>query len=140
MTDLCSKLYRDFDHEGWNEFDLETLPNRELEFLSRMMGIAFSGTKSARIVRLLSCRIVRRELSKFEANPDGVKALTEQFKRSRLRWMCDQAHVWKSGNKLQLAVCLLNWRNRCRREGNAYYQRCVEQSLQEPQQLTLALT
>lgn len=134
MTHLCSQLYQDFDHQQWTQYDLETLPLVELEFLCRLMGIAHSGTKEKRIVRILSTRIVRKDLSKFQDDPDAVVA---SFSRDRLRWMCEQNHLWKSGNKRALAVCLLNWRNRCRAEGSKYLQACIAYSKSTGVQLDL---
>jgi hypothetical protein len=136
MTDLCSQLYRDPNHEGWNDFDLSKLPSRELEFLSRIMGIAHSGTKEKRIVRLLSCRIVRKELSRFADDPGEVEPA---FKRERLKWMCQQAGLWRSGNKRALATVLLNWRNRCRLEGQIYLQACINETKAQPIQLNLPM-
>ncbi|HEV2207329.1 MAG TPA: hypothetical protein VG167_01025 [Verrucomicrobiae bacterium] len=117
MTYLCFQLYRDFHHEGWNEYDLEKLPRNELRFLCYLMGIAHSGTKADLIVRLLTLRLVRKDLSKFGSDHDALLAVVAEFKRSRLRWMCQQANLWKSGNKIQLASVLLSWRNRCRQQG-----------------------
>lgn len=136
MTHLCSKLYRDFNHEGWNEFDLEELPLRELQFLCRMLGLPHSGTRAVVIVRLLSCRIVRLELSKF---PDDVEPVVESFTRSRLHWMCCQAKLWKSGNKRGLARVLLMWRNECRDKGQKFLNACIEHTKQSGEQLILGI-
>jgi hypothetical protein len=133
MTDLCSQLYRDPNHQGWNDYDLDKLPARELEFLSRMMGIPHSGTKERRIVRLLSCRIVRKELSPFQDDPDAV---VQVFKLERLKWMCKQAQLWRSGPKRSLATVLLNWRNRCRHEGAKYLEACIAETKSKPVQLS----
>lgn len=134
MTKLCQDLYHDYHHEGWNEFDLSTLPAKELQFLCLMGGLPYTGTKEKVVVRLLSCRICRLELSKFGDDPHEVAAA---FKRDRLRWMCQQANLWKSGSKVQLAVVLLNWRNRCRHEGQKFYRECVEAGKGRAHQLEL---
>lgn len=134
MTELCTHLYRNFDHEGWNDYDLQKLTLAELEFLARVMGVAFSGTKEKRIVRLLSCRIVRKELSRFKDNPSEV---AQAFKRERLKWMCVQGNLWRSGNKIQLATVLLNWRNRCRHDGSRYLEACIASTRERPIQLNL---
>jgi hypothetical protein len=137
MTDLCTHLYQNFDDQRWNEYDLATLPASELRFLCLMAGFPKSGTKEVMIVRLLSCRIVRLELSKFGDDPFEVAAA---FKRSRLRWMCEQANLWKSGNKVQLSRVLLMWRNKCRLEGQKYYHACVEHTKKHGIQLDLQMT
>ena len=137
MTDLCTQLYRNFDHQGWNDYDMQKLFLGELEFLARIMGIPFSGTREKRITRLLSNRIVRKELAPFKDNPQDV---VDAFDRRRLHWMCVQTNLWKSGNKYALATVLLNWRNRCRHEGSQYLQECIAASRERPIQMTLLLT
>jgi hypothetical protein len=134
MTLLCSELWKDFNHQGWNEYDLSTLPAADLVFLCRVAGIAHTGAREKLIVRLLSCRIVRFELSKFADDPHAVAAA---FNRDRLRWMCIQANLWKSGSKPQLAVVLLNWRNRCRMEGQKHLDACISETIKRGFQLLL---
>lgn len=136
MTKLCQELFRDFHHKSWNEDDLALLPARELRFLCRMAGFYHTGTKEKLIVRLLSCRIVRLELARFGDDPYLVVPL---FSRSRLRWMCEQANLWKSGTKVQLAAVLLKWRNTCRLEGQKYWQECLAHSKRAGMQLELSL-
>jgi hypothetical protein len=136
VTDLCTRLYRDPNHEGWNDFDMLKLPLSDLEFLSRMMGIPHSGTKEKRIVRLLSCRIVRKALAHFGDDPADV---VPAFKRERLKWMCQQANLWKSGNKYGLSVVLLRWRNQCRLDGSEYLKACIAFGMEQPVQLPLPL-
>ena len=131
MTALCHNLYHDFNHQGWNEDDLWTLPGNDLRFLCRIMGVPSYGTKPVMIVRLLSLRIVRMELSQFQCDgfsreTSGAVALVAgSFKRERLKWMCEQANLWKSGNKIQLACVLLSWRNKCRLEGQKFLAECI---------------
>jgi len=131
MTALCHNLYHDFQHQGWNEDDLETLPRKELRFLCRIMGVPDYGTKAVIIVRLLSLRIVRMELSGFQCDgfasdtSGAVLLVASTFKRERLRWMCEQANLWKSGNKVQLASVLLSWRNKCRLSGQKFLAECL---------------
>lgn len=134
MTRLCHELYRNFDHSGWNEDDLATLPGKELVFLAKNLGLAHSGTKEKLIVRILSCRIVRARLAPFTDDPSPV---AEKFKRESLRWMCEQANLWKSGNKIQLAAVLLRWRNQCRKAGQKYLQECIDHTRSQPLQLEL---
>lgn len=136
MTKLCSDLYRDPNHEGWNDYDLATLPKRELVFLCRIMGIPTYGNAETITIRLLTCRIVRKELSPFGDDPAAVVPV---FKRSRLHWMCQQAKLWKSGNKYSLSVVLLRWRNECRHKGQAFLNECIEATKASDQQLTLKL-
>jgi hypothetical protein len=139
MTDLCHRLYHDFDHEGWNEYDLAILPGEELVFLCRVMGIPDYGNKQTRIVRLLSLRICRKELAKFGSDYTALQEVVASFKKSRLHWMATQACLWKSGTKIQLAQVLLNWRNKCRHDGQKYLAECDAFARQVGQQLALPL-
>lgn len=136
MTILCQQLYQDYNHQGWNEWDLQKLPLADLRFLCHCAGIAYSGTKEKVIVRLLASRICRIELSKFADDPAPV---AEAFSRDRLRWMCMQNNLWKSGNKKALAACLLMWRNRCRLEGQKFLNACIAASKTRAQQLYLPM-
>jgi hypothetical protein len=136
MTFLCRKLYKDFHHQGWNEDDLAKLPAKELVFLCHMAGVAHSGTRAEIIVRLLSLRLVRLELSPFK---DEASEVANVFKRDRLRWMCVQANLWKSGSKIQLAAVLLKWRNQCRLDGQKYFQECVAIGLRAGVQMELPI-
>ena len=89
------------------------------------MGAPHSGTKSELIIRLLSLRIVRMELRSYTADFAGAQAMAQAFKRERLRWMCEQSNLWKSGNKVALGGVLLKWREDCRRRGQEYLEACM---------------
>lgn len=139
MTDLCAKLYRDIDSESWHEFELEKLPGKELKFLCLLFACAHSGTKQKVAMRLMMIRRARIDLAKFTDDP---KELAAAFSRSRLRQICESANLWKSGNKTQLAACILMWRNRCRLEGQKFLMECQEvwaKAEKRPKQLSFWL-
>ena len=68
----------------------------------------------------------------------GVRTPAVHFLKS-LRQMCDAVNIWKSGSKVQLAAGLLNWRNRCRLEGQAFLTQLRAESQSRPVQLQLTL-
>lgn len=139
MTHLCCNLYHDFAHEGWNERDLTTLSGTELVFLCRVLGIPDYGNNETRITRLLAILICRQELSKFGSDYAALLEVVAAFKKPRLHWMAAQACLWKSGTKIQLAQVLLNWRNKCRHDGQKYLEECEAFSRSKGQQLVLPL-
>jgi hypothetical protein len=125
MTAPCQQLYQDINHESWHEYDLETLPGKELVFLCKLFACAHSGTKQKVALRLMMIRRARIDLDKFTDDPAELAAA---FSRSRLRQICESANLWKSGNKLALSACILMWRNRCRLEGQKFLMECQEWS------------
>lgn len=139
MTHLCSQLYRDPHHEGWNEYDLETIHVEELRFLCRVMGIPDYGNRQVLIVRLLSLRICRLDLSKFGSDYQALQDVCAAFKKDRLHWMCREANLWKSGTKIQMAQVLLSWRNKARLAGQKYLAECDAFTRAKGVQLTLPL-
>ena len=114
---LFSELVYDFQSERWNEYELPKLTLRELQTLAKLLGSPSYGTKERLVVRLLAQRKLRFKLSRFTDNPEE---LAISYRRETLRDMCREAGIWRSGNKRALSAGLLNWRNRCRAQGQAF--------------------
>src|SRR5580700_7530338 len=115
---LFFELVYDFQSERWNEFELPKLSLRELLALAKLLGCPSCGSKEAVIVRLLAHRELRLKLARFADNPEE---LANSYQRESLRDMCREAGIWRSGNKRALSAGLLNWRNRCRARGQAFF-------------------
>jgi hypothetical protein len=120
--------------EHWNEADLQKLSVAELQGLAKPFGAPTSGSKSELADRLLTYRKIRIRLSRYD---DDAEALANEHRREGLRQMCDALNLWKSGSKVQLAVGLLNWRNRCRHEGQQFLAQLRAESQSRPVQLSL---
>jgi hypothetical protein len=130
---LFSELVYDFQSERWNEFELPKLSLRELQTLAKLLGSPSYGTKETLIVRLLAQRELRFKLARFTDNPEE---LAISYRRESLRDMCREAGIWRSGNKRALSAGLLNWRNRCRAQGQAFLAEMQSLAKHRPQQLS----
>ena len=130
---LFSELVYDFHAQRWNEFELSKLSMRELQGLAKLLGCPSYGTKEALIVRVLAQRELRFKLARFTDNPEE---LAISYRRESLRDMCREAGIWRSGNKRALSAGLLNWRNRCRAQGQAFLAEMQSLAKDRPQQLT----
>jgi hypothetical protein len=130
---LFSELVYDFQSERWNEYELPKLTLRELQTLAKLLGSPSYGTKERLVVRLLAQRKLRFKLSRFTDNPEE---LAISYRRETLRDMCREAGIWRSGNKRALSAGLLNWRNRCRAQGQAFLAEMQSLAKHRPQQLT----
>jgi hypothetical protein len=131
---LFFELMYDFQSERWNEFELPKLSLRELLALAKLLGCPSCGSKEAVIVRLLAHRELRLKLSRFADDPEE---LANSYQRESLRDMCREAGIWRSGNKRALSAGLLNWRNRCRARGQAFFAEMQSLAKARPQQLSL---
>jgi len=131
---LFSELVYDFKSERSNEFELSKLSLRELQTLAKLLDCASYGTVETLVVRLLAQRELRVKLARFTDNPDE---LASSYQRESLRDMCREAGIWRSGNKRALSAGLLNWRDRCRAQGQAFSAEIQSVSKDRPQQLTL---
>jgi hypothetical protein len=131
---LFFELMYDFQSERWNEFELPKLSLRELLALAKLLGCPSCGSKEAVIVRLLAHRELRLKQSRFADNPEE---LANSYQRELLRDMCREAGIWRSGNKRALSAGLLNWRNRCRARGQAFFAEMRSRAKARPQQLFL---
>jgi len=111
---------------------LPKLSLRELQTLAKLLGSPSYGTKET-LVRLLAQRELRFKLARFTDNPEE---LAVSYRRESLRDMCREAGIWRSGNKRALSAGLLNWRNRCRAQGQAFLAEMQSLAKHRPQQLS----
>jgi hypothetical protein len=136
---LFNELLHNFDHEGWNEWDIPKLKLKEIQFLCCALGAPKSGTKEKISIRLLAIRQVRLKISKYPATDEGVAAMVADFPKEPLKWMAKESGQWRSGNKKQLAIVLLNWRERVRVSGRKFLDQAFAAVAQAPRQLTFDL-
>jgi hypothetical protein len=101
----------------WTAGQLVQLTNAELEYLCRLLAIPHSGTKPARVARLLDAADLRTILAPY-SHPDQM---TPIFSRRTLAALARRAGIWSGGNKWGLANGLLGWRNECRRKGQQFH-------------------
>ncbi len=136
---LFNELLHNFDHEGWNEWDIPKLKLKEIQFLCCALGAPKSGTKEKIAIRLLAIRQVRLKISKYPATDEGVAAMVADFPKEPLKWMAKESGQWRSGNKKQLAIVLLNWRERVRADGQKFLDQAFAAADKAPRQLTFDL-
>lgn len=137
MSVTWQKLYR-APSTDWTAAVLEPCSLDELEALSRLMGVAHSGTKPQRIERLLRMAAVRAELGEW-GEPHGDHAashalaaeLEKRYTRKRLMELAKQAGVFYSINKRGLVLGLLQWRDACRRRGREFNRQLQENSVKQ---------
>ena len=96
------------------------LKNVELDVVSTLMGIPRHGTKKKKIDRIIDLWDLRHTLTEYGPSLEGAQELANFYRRVELHDMARRAKIWKSGNKIGLAVVLLNWRDRCRRKGKEF--------------------
>jgi len=138
-SDLLSELVHNFDSERWNEFDLQILTVTELQAISSLLYVSKSGTKQQLIVKILATRQLRNKLAPYSPDREGALELSKAHRAEDIRAMCKEAVIWRSGNKLANAVCLIQWRERCRMEGMRFYREIQALCSSQPQQLRLAI-
>jgi len=125
------KIYRS-DPKDWNMPLLEPCTNDELEALCRLLGVPYSGTKSARVVRLLDMADLRVELSEWgeyrsddfgESHKKAYKIaeqVVSRYKKRELIVMAKRAKIFRGLPKRGLVIGLLQWRDRCRLRGQRF--------------------
>jgi hypothetical protein len=119
----------------WTAANLAELRAEELADLCRLMGIPHSGTKPTKIARLLNAADLRTILASYN-HPDQM---TPYFSRKSLVGLAKRAGVYPGGNKYGLAAGLINWRNECRRIGQAYLEETRAAAAERPRQHRLDL-
>lgn len=116
-----------FGRADINLSNLKPLKRIELEFLCRILGITFCGTKKKMTVRILDRWNLRQTLSEYDSSHEEAKLLANFYRRVELYDMCRRAKIWKSGSKIALAVSLLSWRNLCRHKGQKFFNEMKKQ-------------
>jgi hypothetical protein len=101
----------------WTADQLTQLSAIELEYLCRLLAIPHTGTKSARVGRLLDAADLRTILAPY-THPDQM---TPIFSHRTLAALAKRAGTWNGGSKWGLANGLLGWRNECRRKGQQFH-------------------
>ncbi len=136
---LFNELLHNFDHEGWNEWDIPKLKLKEIQFLCCALGAPKSGTKEKISIRLLAVRQVRMKISKYPATDEGVYLLVADYPKEALKWMAKEAGLWRSGNKKQLGVVLLMWREKARVTGRKFLDQAFSAAAKATRQLSFDL-
>lgn len=128
---LLSETWRQLRNSSpasWTKEALAPATNDELEALSRLMGIPYTGTKPERIARLLDMASLRVELSTWPAI-DGasheetharVAEVAQRYKRPQLVALSKRADLFTSTTKHGLVIGLLQWREQSRRRGQEF--------------------
>ena len=110
-------------------FDLQSLEMKHLEAFSRLLGIHWSGDKEKRIERLYSAIRMRLKLAQVK-EPDE---LVKNHKRTELSELAKSVGVIHYVSKYAIAVSLLNWRNKCRQNGQKFKMEMTEEIRNNPQ-------
>ena len=100
--------------------NLSGLKNIELDVISTLIGIPTYGTKTKKIDRIIDLWDLRYTLTGYESSLEGAQKLADSYLRVELHDMARRAKIWKSGNKIGLAVVLIKWHDGCRRKGKEF--------------------
>ena len=103
----------------------------ELKAIAGLLHCPKYGTKEQLIVKILALRSLRFKLATFPSTLDGARQLASEKRKEDIKAMASEAGTWKSGNKVQLAVALISWRDYCRHQGSVFFaeqKRLAEQS------------
>lgn len=114
--------------------NLSLLKKMELKALAHLMNSPVSGNIATLTNRLVDVYDLRKQLGFYDEDP---QELVNDFKRKELHEMCKRAKIWRSGNKYALAVSLLRWRNRCRRDGQRTFRESMAALKNSPRQMRL---
>lgn len=96
-----------YNNKPINFENIKHFKNIELDVVSKLMGIPLYGTKAKKIYHILDLWDLRQTLAGFDSSYEGAKKLSDQYRRVELHDMCRRVKIWKSGNKVQLAIVLL---------------------------------
>lgn len=123
---LWQQLYKS-NPATWTEALLSPCTLDELEGLSRLLGVAFSGSREQRIERILIAASLRVELSgwgEYEGNPVRAHGLADQvaprYTRKALITLAKRAGVYHGVSKRGIVIGLLQWRDGCRKKGQEF--------------------
>ena len=117
----------------WTPALLMTLNNAELDGVAQLMGIAKSGTKDAKVSRILAAADLRLTLSTIIDEQQLAKA----YSVKDLRAFAKVAGTYRWSTKYGIAGGLLHWRNDCRRRGQAVYEQAKQDARTQPIQLMM---
>ncbi|MBA3471061.1 MAG: hypothetical protein H0T53_15610 [Herpetosiphonaceae bacterium] len=119
----------------WTPALLLTLNNAELDGLAQFMGIAKSGTKDAKISRILAAADLRLTLSTVT----DQQQLANSSRLKELRAFAQVAGTYRWSTKYGIAGGLLQWRNDCRRRGQEVYHQARQDARTQPIQLMMPI-
>lgn len=105
----------------WTPATLGGQTVKKLQALCALMNVAKGGTKAKVIARLVAVRQLRQDLSKVEA-PEELRL---KHSLLELRAMAAVSKSYRSGSKIQIATGLINWRDNCRKQGQANFKRAM---------------
>lgn len=106
-------------------FDADVLVN-----LCMINGIPHSGTKAAKIERLLKTRDIFARLAPYHDADEHTNAaqMCKDMKRREIYALVCAAGTWKGGNKYGLSIGLLSWRMRLREDGARFRADVMEEA------------
>lgn len=113
--------------------DLKTLSLDQLEAFARLLGIPHSGIREKRVQRIYNALVVRHLLTESD-NPNYYAA---KYRLAVLKRHTKNVGSYAGLNKYGLAVGLLNWRIRCRTNGQRFYNKMRAEAANHPKQIRL---
>lgn len=113
--------------------DLRALSNVQLEAFAKLLGIPFSGDHPKRVERIFAALETRH----FLTASDDPTFYETRYSRKDLVKYTKKINSFVSSTKYGLAVGLLNWRTRCRREGTRFYREMQTELAKSPRQIRL---
>lgn len=128
---LFTHLVYNSQSELWHEDELPKLKVAQLHVLAVMIGAPKSGTKENLIITILARRHVRLKIGGFGSTREEAQRLANAYRKESLKAMAKECKLWRSGSKIQLAICLLGWRDRARLEGQKALEACVAATREE---------
>jgi hypothetical protein len=123
-----------FSPERLNKFELPKLLFARTSGHGQSPWLPFFAVAKKRSVFVLLAQ--RRTALETGSLTDNPEELAISYKREALRNMCREAGIWRSGNKRALSAGLLNWRDRCRAQGQAFLVDMRSLAKNRPQQLS----
>ncbi|HLM59162.1 MAG TPA: hypothetical protein VK308_00020 [Pyrinomonadaceae bacterium] len=113
--------------------NLRALSNAQLEAFARLLGIPYSGDHSKRVERIFAALETRH----FLTASDDPNFYETKFSRKVLVNYTKKINCYVSSTKYGLAVGLLNWRLKCRRDGTRFYNEMRAEAAKHPKQIRL---
>ncbi len=105
------------------EAELDKLTMEYLKSLAVSMGFPTTGNKETLIAKILDLKKLRDELKGYG---EDYQVLVDKYGKPELKAMVARTKGWKSGNKMQLAQVLLNWRDRTMHKGKQEIRKALE--------------
>lgn len=113
--------------------DLRALSMIQLEAFAKLLGIPFSGDRAKRVERIFDALSVRH----FLTASDEPNFYISKYSRRELVRYTKLADSFVGSTKYGLAVGLLNWRTKCRRDGEKFFEEMRTEIRKRPKQFKL---